>query len=126
MSSLTLIIPAKKEKESLPKVLDELGNFNFKKNILLESSDELTIEAIKNYDCNIIYQDSRGYGDALKKGIETVETEFFCIFNADGSFDPKELNFMINKLKNDKYDFIFASRYEKNCGRMHSCIWGKS
>ena len=116
MSGLTLIIPAKNEKESLPKVLDELGNFNFKKNILLESSDELTIEAIKNYDCNIIYQDSRGYGDALKKGIETVETEFFCIFNADGSFDPKELNFMINKLKNDKYDFIFASRYEKSCG----------
>ena len=116
MSGLTLIIPAKNEKESLPKVLDELGNFNFKKNILLESSDELTIEAIKNYDCNIIYQDSRGYGDALKKGIETVETEFFCIFNADGSFDPKELNFMINKLKNDKYDFVFASRYEKNCG----------
>ena len=116
MSGLTLIIPAKNEKESLPKVLDELGNFNFKKNILLESSDKLTIEAIKNYDCNIIYQDSRGYGDALKKGIETVETEFFCIFNADGSFDPKELNFMINKLKNDKYDFVFASRYEKNCG----------
>ena len=116
MSGLTLIIPAKNEKESLPKVLDELGNFNFKKNILLESSDELTIEAIKNYDCNIIYQDSKGYGDALKKGIETVETEFFCIFNADGSFDPKELNFMINKLKNDKYDFVFASRYEKNCG----------
>ena len=116
MNDLTLIIPAKKEKESLPKVLDELGNFHFKKNILLESSDELTIEAIKNYDCDIIYQDSKGYGDALKKGIETVETEFFCIFNADGSFDPKELDFIIKKLKNEKYDFVFGSRYEKNCG----------
>ena len=116
MSDLTLIIPAKNEKESLPKVLDELGGFNFKKNVLLEASDKLTIEAIKNYDCNIIYQDSKGYGDALKKGIETVETEFFCIFNADGSFDPKELDLMINKLKDDKCDFVFASRYEKNCG----------
>jgi len=116
MSDLTLIIPAKNEKESLPKVLDELGNLNFKKNIILEASDELTIEAIKNYDCEIIYQDSKGYGDALKKGIETVKTEFFCIFNADGSFDPKELDVMINKLKNDKCDFVFASRYEKNCG----------
>ena len=116
MSDLTLIIPAKNEKESLPKVLDELGNFNFKKNIILEASDKLTIEAIKNYDCKIIYQDSKGYGDALKKGIETVETEFFCIFNADGSFNPKELDQMIKKLKDDKYDFVFASRYEKNCG----------
>ena len=116
MSDLTLIIPAKNEKESLPKVLDELENFDFKKNIILESSDKLTIESIKNYNCNIIFQDSKGYGDALIKGIETVETEFFCIFNADGSFNPKELEFMIGKLKNEKYDFIFASRYEKNCG----------
>ena len=116
MSDLTLIIPAKNEKESLPKVLDELGNFNFKKNIILEASDKLTIEAIKNYNCRIIYQESKGYGDALKKGIETVETEFFCIFNADGSFDPKELDIMIKKIKNDKFDFVFASRYEKDCG----------
>ena len=36
MSDLTLIIPAK-NRESLPKVLDELKWFNFKKNILLES-----------------------------------------------------------------------------------------
>jgi glycosyltransferase involved in cell wall biosynthesis len=116
MSDLTLIIPAKNEKESLPKVLDELKKFNFKKNILLEASDKQTIEAIRTYDCNIIYQDSKGYGDALIKGIETVETEFFCIFNADGSFDPQELSIMISKLKDDKCDFVFASRYEKNCG----------
>ena len=116
MSDLTLIIPAKNEKESLPKVLDELKGFDFKKNVILEASDRLTIEAVKTYDCKIIYQDSHGYGDALKKGIETVETQFFCIFNADGSFNPKELDQMIKKLKDEKYDFVFASRYEKDCG----------
>ena len=116
MSDLTLIIPAKNEKESLPRVLDELKKFNVKKNIILEASDKQTIEAIKNYDCNIIHQDSNGYGDALKKGINAVETEFFCIFNADGSFNPKELDQMIKRLKDDKYDFVFASRYEKGCG----------
>ena len=116
MSDLTLIIPAKNEKESLPKVLDELKGFDFKKNVILEASDRLTIEAVKTYDCKIIYQDSNGYGDALKKGIETIETEFFCIFNADGSFNPKELDQMIKKLKDEKCDFVFASRYEKDCG----------
>ncbi len=116
MSDLTLIIPAKNEKESLPKVLEELKNYDLKKNIILEGSDRSTIEAIKNFECNIIYQDSSGYGDALKKGIQTVESEFFCIFNADGSFNPKELETMITKIKNDKYDFVFATRYEKKCG----------
>tara|TARA_B100001057_G_C22727457_1_gene902301 strand:+ start:394 stop:1068 length:675 start_codon:yes stop_codon:yes gene_type:complete len=116
MSDLTLIIPAKNEKESLPSVLEELKNFDLKKNIILERSDKLTIEAVKNYECEIIFQDSKGYGDALKKGIQTVKTELFCIFNADGSFDPKELSQMINKIKVDKYDFVFATRYEKSCG----------
>ena len=116
MSDLTLIIPAKNEKDSLPNVLEELKDYSFNKNVILEESDKLTIEAIRNYDCNIIYQDSKGYGDALKKGIETVKTEFFCIFNADGSFNPKELDAMIQKIKVDKYDFVFASRYEKDCG----------
>ena len=116
MNDLTLIIPAKYEKESLPKVLDELKKFDVKKNIVLEKSDKLTVESISDYDCKIIYQDSVGYGDALKKGIQTAETEFFCIFNADGSFNPDELNIMISKIKKDKYDFVFATRYEKNCG----------
>ena len=116
MSDLTLIIPAKNEVESLPQVLDELKSFNFKINIVLESSDKLTIESIKNYNCNIIYQDSKGYGDALKKGIDSVDTELFCIFVADGSFNPKELDHMMSKIKNDNNDFVFASRYEKDCG----------
>ena len=34
MSDLTLIIPAKNEKESLPKVLDELREFDFKINFI--------------------------------------------------------------------------------------------
>ena len=34
------------------------------------------------------------YGDALK---DDSDTEFLCIFNADGSFDPKELDLMIKE-----------------------------
>ena len=77
MSDLTLIIPANNEKESLPKVLDELKEFDFKKNVILEASDRLTIEAIKTYDCKITYQDSSGYGDALKKGSKRSRQSFF-------------------------------------------------
>ena len=36
MSDLTLIIPAKNEKESLPKVLSELQAFDYKINIILD------------------------------------------------------------------------------------------
>ena len=90
MKDLTLIIPAKNEKESLPKVLEELKNYNFNISIILEKNDTETIESIKKFDCKIIYQVNKGYGDALIQGINQTETELFCIFNADGSFDQKK------------------------------------
>ena len=84
MENLTLIIPAKKEKESLPIVLEELKQYKFKIKICLEKDDKETIESIKNYAAEVIYQDGKGYGDALiSEIIETIS------------------------------DFIFGSRYEK-------------
>ena len=100
MKDLTLIIPAKNEKESLPKVLDELKEFDLNITIILEKSDIETIKAISNYKCEIIYQVNKGYGDALILGLNSVQTKYFCIFNADGSFNPNELNQMINKITN--------------------------
>ena len=113
MDELTLIIPAKHEKESLPKVLDDLKKYNLKILIILEESDKETINSIKNYNCEVCYQKNKGYGDALILGISNVKTNYFCIFNADGSFRSDELIKMYNKLENENKDFIFGSRYEK-------------
>lgn len=116
MKDLTLVIPAKKEKESLPSVLEELKNYELKILVILEKSDIETINSILQYDCELIFQEGKGYGDAILLGLNNVKTEFFCIFNADGSFNPMELNLMYKKLKDDNFDAIFATRYEKNCG----------
>ena len=114
MPNLTLIIPAKNEAESLPSVLNELKNFNFNKIVILESSDKSTIESIRNYDCEILFQNEKGYGNALIQGINNAKTEYLCIFNADGSFDPKYLDEMLELCKNR--DLVFASRYLKEAG----------
>ena len=60
MNNLTLLIPAKNEKESLPKVLDELKSYDIKILIVLEKEDIDTIESIKNYNCEILFQKDKG------------------------------------------------------------------
>ena len=110
MKNLTLIVPAKNESESLPEVLKEIKNYECKIIVILEESDIKTIEVAKNFNCKIVYQSDKGYGNALIDGINNVETEYLCIFNADGSFNPKYLNEMLNTCKNN-LDFVFASRY---------------
>ena len=115
MENLTLVIPAKNEEESLPLVIEELKKYNLKIIIVLEENDIRTINSLRNLSCKILYQKNKGYGDALIQGINSVETEFFCIFNADGSFDPKELSEMYKSITENNNDLIFGSRYEKNC-----------
>jgi len=111
MKDLTLIIPAKNEEDSLPKVLDELEKFEYNICVILSANDTETIEAIKNYNCEILYQKNKGYGDALIYGIENIKTQFFCIFNADGSFNPVEIKAMHESCKKNNLGFIFGSRY---------------
>lgn len=114
MENLTLIIPAKNEAESLPRVLDNLKNLNCKILISLKESDVNTINSIKNYDAKIHYQTRKGYGNSLVEAIENCETELFCIFNADGSFDKNDLDEMVKLCKVN--EFVFTSRYLKNAG----------
>ena len=115
MKELTLVIPAKDEAECLPRVLDELKNFDCKKIIIIPETDLNTQNSIKNFDCKIITQKVGGFGGALIQGIKEVETNFLCIFNADGSFDPQYLKNMYNELLNN-CDFVFNSRYENSGG----------
>jgi len=115
VKNLTLIIPAKNEEDSLPQVLAEIKNYECNKIVILEESDFKTINAIKNFDCKLVYQTGRGYGNALIEGMKNVKTEYTCIFNADGSFNPKYLEEMLGLCESDR-DFVFASRYMSGGG----------
>ena len=114
MEDLTLIIPAKNEAESLPKVLNELKNFNCKILVSLQKDDEKTINAIKSFDVEIYKQNGKGYGNSLIEGIYKCKTKYFCIFNADGSFEANDLHKMYKLIQTN--DFVYTSRYENGGG----------
>jgi len=56
MKDITLVIPAKSESNSLPKVLNELKKFSVKKIIVIPKNDILTFKSAKKYNCKIIFQ----------------------------------------------------------------------
>ena len=112
MNDLTLVIPAKKESETLPLVLESLKKLKIKTIISLKNDDLDTINSIiKNKYIKVYFQSGNGYGNSLKEAINFCETKYFCIFNADGSFEQKDLSKMYNLIKNN--DFVYTSRYEK-------------
>ena len=71
--------------------------------ILKQAQKDLTIKSINNFQIKIIYQKNNGYGDALIEGINNCTTDYYCIFNADGSFNPNEISKMMYKINNENY-----------------------
>lgn len=109
MKNLTLIIPAKYEKESLPVFLKEIKEYECDKIVVLRKEDIETINSIQGTNCKILFQRGTGYGSAIIEGINAAQNDFCCIINADGSMDPKYIEKMLNLCK--EKDMIFASRY---------------
>jgi len=112
MNNLTLVIPAKYESTTLPTVLQEINDMKLLCNIIVvvPEYDKFTIEAIEKFDCKILIQKGEGFGNALIQGLNESNTKYSCIFNADGSFDPKYLSEMCDKL-DQGMDFVFNTRY---------------
>jgi len=115
MYNLTLVIPAKNEELSLPKVLVELKKYRLNAIIVVNTINP-TIKRLKQkFNYKIFRQKKVGYGNAIVEGIKKVKTKNLCIFNADGSFDPKYIQKMMRLIEKKK-DFVFASRYKKGGG----------
>lgn len=115
-NNLTLLIPVKNEKESLSIFLKKLEKFNYKKLLVVDKNDKNNYKkSIKSSKNTKIYVSKKtGYGNALIEGINKINSKYFCIINADGSMNPKEIKKMMHLTKS--YSFIFGSRYMDNAG----------
>lgn len=121
-NDVTLIIPAKQESISLPIVLKKLEKYNFEILVILDRTDVETIKSIKYLKHKLIFQEQKGYGDAIICGINSSQTKYSCIFNADGSFEEDDVIKMKNKIIESNLDFIFASRYSDGGGSSDDTI----
>ena len=59
ITDVTLVIPAKNESESLPKVLDELKKFEVKKLVVMSENDTDTFNSIKSYDAKVFFKQEK-------------------------------------------------------------------
>jgi glycosyltransferase involved in cell wall biosynthesis len=117
MQYISLIIPAKNEKESLEKTIRQILNYKFINEIIIvvDSHQDNSIKISRKINSDkikLIIQKKNGYGSAIIEGFNHAKNKYACIFNADYSFNPKSLKKMITKI--NKYQFVFGSRYVKN------------
>src|SRR4030065_941389 len=112
---LSLIIPALNEKENLSILLPKLNQIlqtrsvNYEIIVIDENADLETRSIIQDNGCLLLSPDCKGYGAALKAGIEIAQGCYIVTMDADLSHSP---DFIISLWETrQSADIIIASRY---------------
>ena len=97
IKKLTVILPTKNSEKYIKIFLNSLKEQDFQDFILYladGSSEDNTIEIVKNYNFNlkIISREDNNAEDGMNKCLEKVETNFFCILMSDDKLGQKKLS----------------------------------
>ena len=113
--NLTILMPCLNEEQCLPYSIQKAKKFlkdnKLKFEILISDngSTDKSISISKKLGCRVISTKTRGYGAALRNGINNAKSDIVIFGDADGSYDFSQIEIFYNKLKSG-YAFVIGDR----------------
>ncbi|WP_412560177.1 glycosyltransferase family 2 protein [Winogradskyella sp. MIT101101] len=114
---LSIVMPCLNEAETLAICIKKVQLF-FKANdingeivIADNGSTDGSIAIAENLNAKVVHAAQKGYGSALKTGIETASGTYIIMGDADDSYDFSNLMPYLNKLR-DGFDLVMGNRFK--------------
>ncbi len=107
----SVIVPTLNEAGSIAKVLGDIAKENVDEILVVDGhSTDGTVEIVRRLGYRLLFQEGRGLGKAIGKGIEHTEGDVIIIVDADGSDETKDIPELIKRI-GEGYDLVIGSRY---------------
>jgi glycosyltransferase involved in cell wall biosynthesis len=128
-NKLTIIIPAYNEEQSLKELMPQLLSFcesnNFRLIVVNDGSKDGTKNILESYIeysffKAVHHKVNRGYGGAIKSGVELAETDYLITIDADGQHDLRDVLRMYLHLEEKDADMVVGRRDSKGSGAYRS------
>ena len=119
---LTIVIPAYNESGCISDVLKEIKQFalayDFKIIVVNDGSKDNTKELIDQFVENgilevIHHKTNKGYGSAIKTGIQKADSTFVITIDADGQHRTIDILNLYNEMKASDADLIVGGRHKQ-------------
>ncbi len=111
-SSISVIIPAFNEQDSVGKVVSEIPSDVVTQIVVVDNgSTDKTAEVAQRAGAQVVYESKRGYGQACLRGLSAVKDPEIVVFiDADYSDYPEELIELCEPISRNLADLVIGSR----------------
>ena len=113
------MIPTLNECEAIGKVLtnitDVMDGYDYLVLVVDGHSVDGTDEIARSMGAKVIYQQGKGYGDALKTGFfhsrKQLDTDIIVMMDADYTYDPMDIPRLVMPILDNEADFVLGNRF---------------
>lgn len=116
MPKVSVIIPTLNEVSTIKTVLEAIPKERIDEILVVDGhSTDGTPELVRKLGYSLIFQPTKGFGEAFVTGVEKVKGDIVVFITGDNSQNPADIPKLLNKLE-EGYDMVMASRYMKGAG----------
>jgi glycosyltransferase involved in cell wall biosynthesis len=111
--TISVIIPAFREGKTIREVIKEIKESTpYQTQIIVVDgcSNDGTEEITKEENVEMIAEPRRGYGRAIRTGLDHGNGDIIVIIDADNTYEARDINRLISPLLKDEVDVCLASR----------------
>lgn len=111
-SLITVIIPTLNEDKNIEDIIRKLRDLHYSRILVIDgNSHDQTVEIAKNLGVNVLLQNGKGKGDALRQAFSYAQLgDWVIMMDADGSMSPEEIPYFLSHLRNGS-DVVKGSRF---------------
>lgn len=114
MNSISVIIPARNERERIAQVIKEAQRYADEVIVIDDASIDETGWLAKELGATVVSNKQRkGYIEAIKTGFQIAKGDIVVTMDADGEHNPKDIPQLIKPISDDKADLVLGRRQKK-------------
>jgi glycosyltransferase involved in cell wall biosynthesis len=118
MIEISIVIPCLNESKTLATCIEKakrgIAATGLSSEIIVadNGSTDDSIAIAKKLAVTVVHVDKKGYGSAIRGGIQAAQGSYIIMADADGSYDFSAIAPFIQKLKNEGFDLVIGNRFK--------------
>ena len=111
MQSVSIIIPCFNEEEGLKILLPRIPNFIHELVLIDNGSRDASARIGRQYNAKVIVEHTKGYGNAILRGLDNATGQIIVILDGDGSYRLQNLQKLCAYMEEENIDFVNGCRF---------------